>query len=140
MDSYSVLHSALSVTPTGVTTTSYTVPVAAATTVGGALVAPLAVSTHTQTLVTRVFVRNTDVSDTGEFDITVSNYVASPAIPVVTTLYKAVSLSPKMTVEFGMNLTLKAGDILNLTFAISDGVFDVTIFGIEMITGGGPHA
>jgi len=39
-----------------------------------------------------------------------------------------------------MNLTLKAGDILNLVFAASSGVFDVTIFGIEMITGGGPHA
>ena len=137
MDSYSILHSELGAA--GGTTTSYTVPVAAATTVGGAFVAPLAVSTHTQTLVTRVFVCNTNASNTGEFDITVSNFAAAP---VVTTLYKAVSLSPKMTVEFGMNLTLKAGDILKLTFAASDpsGVFDVTIFGIEMITGGGPHA
>ncbi|HHZ81557.1 MAG TPA: hypothetical protein EYN64_02370 [Flavobacteriales bacterium] len=138
MDSYSVLHSAFGVTGGG--NTSYTVPVAANKTVGGAEVAPLAVSTHTQTLVTRVFVCNTNVTNTGEFDITVSNFAASPAVPVVTTLYKAVSLSPKMTVEFGMNLTLKAGDILKLTFAASSGVFDVTIFGIEMITGGGPHA
>lgn len=137
MDSYSILHSAAGVTPLSETTTSYTVPVAEETIVDGTFIAPKAVSTHTQSLVTRVFVCNTNASNTGEFDITVSNFAAAP---VVTTLYKAVSLSPKMTVEFSMNLTLKAGDILNLVFAASSGVFDVTIFGIEMITGGGPHA
>lgn len=137
MDSYSILHSAAGVTPSSETTTSYTVPVAEETIVDGTFIAPKAVSTHTQSLVTRVFVCNTNASNTGEFDITVSNFAAAP---VVTTLYKAVSLSPKMTVEFSMNLTLKAGDVLKLVFAASSGVFDVTIFGIEMITGGGPHA
>lgn len=140
MDSYSILHSAAGVTPLSETTTSYTVPVAEETIVDGTFIAPKAVSTHTQSLVTRVFVCNTNASNTGEFDITVSNFAAAAPDIVVTTLYKAVSLSPKMTVEFSMNLTLKAGDILNLVFAASSGVFDVTIFGIEMITGGGPHA
>ena len=141
MDKYKILHNE-SITTSGSVTvsSSYTVPVASSTTVGGVEVAPLSVSRKTQTLLTTLFVCNTDAADSGTFDIKVSSYDASS--PVVTKLYNGVYLYFGNTVEFGLNLTLKAGDIVTVEFDndASTVTYDVTMFGIEKITGSGPDA
>jgi hypothetical protein len=140
VDKYKILHSgSVTANASSTVSASYTVPVAASTTVGAVEVAPQSVSAVTQALVTRIFVCNTHATNNGTFDIKVSDYGSGPT---VTKLYSAISLYPGITSAFGVNLTLKAGDIVTVEFAIdaSPATYDVTIFGIEMITGSGPDA
>tara|TARA_Y100000591_G_scaffold305250_1_gene302565 strand:- start:11 stop:451 length:441 start_codon:yes stop_codon:yes gene_type:complete len=146
MDNYKVLKNetvTISGTPQTVT---YQVPPAAKTQVGGGsgpVPSPLATSVNTQSLVTSLYVCNTSLSSVGpvSFDVNVSNYDASS--PVVTGLYNYMVVGGKTTYAMTLNLTLKESDELRVVLTQVGAyvpVIDVTIFGIEMVTGVGPHA
>lgn len=142
MDNYKVLaNKTVSVTGTPETVT-YQVPPAAKTQVGGGtgpVPSPLATSVNTQSLVTSLYVCNTSATtDTVSVTVDVSNYDA--ASPVVTTLHQS-SIYPQNTLAFTLNLTLKESDELRVKITQGSGTpdIDVTVFGIEMVTGNGPH-
>ena len=146
MDNYKVLENQ-SVTVSGTpATVTYQVPPAAKTQVGGGagpVPSPLATSVNTQSLVTSLYICNTSAANIGPASLTVdvSNYDSSS--PVVTTLYDDLYVYPKTTFEVTLNLTLKESDELRVIVSQVGAyvpVIDVTIFGIEMVTGVGPHA
>ncbi|MBE85119.1 MAG: hypothetical protein CME21_21395 [Gemmatimonadetes bacterium] len=127
-------------------TVTYQVPPAAKTQVGGGsgpVPSPLATSVNTQALVTSLYVCNTSAPTVGAAKLTVqvSNYDASS--PVVTTLYSDLYVYGDTTFAVTLNLTLKESDELRVTIdqlGSDIPVIDITIFGIEMVTGVGPHA
>ena len=146
MDNYKVLKNQ-SVTVSGTpATVTYQVPPAAKTQVGGGagpVPSPLATSVNTQSLVTSLYICNTSAASVGpaSVNVDVSNYDSSS--PVVTTLYDDLYVYGKTTFEVTLNLTLKESDELRVIVSqISSNVpvIDITIFGIEMVTGVGPHA
>mgnify|MGYP003678471802 FL=1 len=144
MDVYKVLKNesfTISGTPHTVT---YQVPPTASTQVGGGagpVVSPLSASVNIQTLVTSVFVCNVDAESPADFSLAVSNY--DSVSPIVTTLYNDVRIYGGQSAEFDLNLTLKSLDELIFTGTQYSSVtpsIHVTIFGIEITTGNGPHA
>jgi hypothetical protein len=141
MDTYKILsNKVVSVTGTPETVT-YQVPPSAKTQVGGVsgpVPSPLAASVNTQSLVTSLYVCNTSSADNVAVTVDVSNYDA--AAPVVTTLHQSF-LYPQNTLAFTLNLTLKESDELRVKITQGSGTPDiyVTVFGIEMVTGNGPH-
>lgn len=139
MDKYKVLkNESITVDSASDVTSKYTVPSPAVTESGSVTVAPKAVSNVIQALATRLFVCNTHSSLDATFDVKVK----SLAPDVTTTLYKSLSISNSSSVSFSPNLTLSSGDEFQVVFAssASAATVDVSIFGIEMITGSGPDA
>lgn len=143
MDSYEVLKNqavTAGVSPVDVT---YQVPPPSKTQVGGAsgpVPSALAASIHTQSLVTKLFVCNLDVTNAADIDVKVSNFDA--ITPVVTYLYSGLRLYPKNTLELTLNLTLKASDEATISVTqvgSTTPIVDVTLFGIAMTTGVGPR-
>ncbi len=60
----------------------------------------------------------------------------------MTTLYNDVRIYGGQSAEFDLNLTLKSLDELIFTgtqYSSLTPNIDVTVFGIEMVTGNGPH-
>ena len=141
MDVYKVLKNQIQASPGTVT---YQVPPAAKTQVGGGagpVPSPLATSINTQSLVTNVFICNLHALDSADVSIDVSNYNTSS--PIVTSLYSDIRIYPKNTIELTLNLTLKESDELQVVISqvgATTPTLHVTVFGIEMTTGNGPHA
>ena len=145
MDNYKVLENQSVTVSAAPATVTYQVPPAAKTQLGGGsgpVPSPLATSVNTQSLVTSLYICNTSSTASGPCSVVVdvSNYDSSS--PVVTTLYDDLAVYGKTTFEVTLNLTLKESDELRVTvsqIASFVPVIDVTIFGIEMVTGVGPH-
>ena len=122
-------------------TVTYAVPDAQQTQVGGGagpVPSPKASSIRTQTLITSIFICNTDATQAADIDVNVSNYDSSS--PVVTSLYNTIRTYSRTTVEIPVSLTLKALDELRVVVTQTSGTpaIDVTIFGIEITSGYGP--
>jgi len=119
-------------TPADGLTELYSVPVAAAVTVGGAEVAPKVTSVLVQALVTSIIVCNTDAT-AGSFDIQLE---AAAATSSDTYLFKVNSLSKNNTKVLSLGLTLSPGDKIRGNCTTGD--CDFTVMGIEITSGGGP--
>lgn len=124
----------------------YSVPVAAATTAGGAEVSPKATATLVQSLVTSIIVCN--VGSTGAtFDIEMKRNANASGVPqyppeydanYTTFLFDDQVLADDNTKIIDLGLTLSPGDKITVDCAGADCHFTAT--GIEITTGRGPDA
>ena len=116
-------------TATGSDTTAYTVPVAAATTVGTVAVSPKSLFEIPQVLVTSIIVCNTDSSDR-TFQIRLKT-AAAEGDDDKEMLFYDTAIATKATQVLSLGLVLESGNVIKVRPSVASKLA-FTIMGIEV--------